>query len=45
MVKDLRTGHETSDSQGVLDGDLDPFMGAVLALGVAGKSRSEANAE
>ncbi|MEQ3626727.1 MAG: peptide chain release factor 2 [Celeribacter sp.] len=44
MVKDLRTGHETSDSQGVLDGDLDPFMGAVLALGVAGKSRSEANA-
>ena len=45
MVKDLRTGHETADSQGVLDGDLDPFMGAVLALGVAGKSRSEANAE
>ncbi|HEV7384177.1 MAG TPA: peptide chain release factor 2 [Phenylobacterium sp.] len=31
MVKDLRTDVETSDSQGVLDGDLDPFMGAALA--------------
>ncbi|MGZ6019429.1 MAG: peptide chain release factor 2, partial [Phenylobacterium sp.] len=31
MVKDLRTEVETSDSQGVLDGDLDPFMGAALA--------------
>ena len=31
MVKDLRTGVETSDSQGVLDGDLDAFMGAALA--------------
>jgi peptide chain release factor 2 len=31
MVKDLRTGVETSDSAGVLDGDLDPFMGAALA--------------
>jgi peptide chain release factor 2 len=29
MVKDLRTGVETSDSAGVLDGD--PFMGAALA--------------
>ena len=26
MVKDLRTGHETSDTQGVLDGDLNDFM-------------------
>ncbi len=26
MVKDLRTGHETSDTQGVLDGDLNEFM-------------------
>ena len=26
MVKDLRTGYETSDTQGVLDGDLNPFM-------------------
>jgi peptide chain release factor 2 len=31
MVKDLRTKVETSDSQGVLDGDLDAFMGASLA--------------
>jgi len=31
MVKDLRTDVETSDSQGVLDGDLDAFMGAALA--------------
>ena len=31
MVKDLRTNVETSDTQGVLDGDLDDFMGAALA--------------
>ncbi len=30
MVKDLRTGHETSDVQGVMDGDLDEFMKAFL---------------
>jgi peptide chain release factor 2 len=45
MVKDLRTGVETSDTQGVLDGDLDRFMAATLALDVAGKTRAEANAE
>ncbi len=45
MVKDLRTGHETSDTQGVLDGALDAFMAATLALDVAGKSRAEAQAE
>ncbi len=45
MVKDLRTNYETSDSQGVLDGDLDGFMAAVLAQDVAGKSRAEAQAE
>jgi peptide chain release factor 2 len=44
MVKDLRTGVETSDTSGVLDGDLDQFMAATLALDVAGKSRAEANA-
>ncbi len=32
MVKDLRTGIETSDTNGVLDGDLDKFMAAALAL-------------
>jgi peptide chain release factor 2 len=45
MVKDLRTGYETSDTQGVLDGDLDGFMAATLARDVAGKSRAEALAE
>ncbi|MGB5559294.1 MAG: peptide chain release factor 2 [Paracoccaceae bacterium] len=45
MVKDLRTGHETSDTQGVLDGDLDGFMAATLAMDVSGKSRAEAQAE
>jgi peptide chain release factor 2 len=31
MVKDLRTGVQTSNTSGVLDGDLDQFMEAVLA--------------
>ncbi len=31
MVKDLRTEIETSNTQGVLDGDLDQFMAAALA--------------
>jgi len=44
MVKDLRTNHETSDTQGVLDGALDGFMGATLAMDVSGKTRAEANA-
>ena len=30
LVKDLRTGHETSDTQGVLDGDLNDFMKVFL---------------
>ena len=30
MVKDLRTGHETGNTQAVLDGDLDGFMQAEL---------------
>ena len=42
MVKDLRTGVETSDTQAVLDGDLDRFMAASLAArvgeGEAGKA-------
>jgi peptide chain release factor 2 len=38
MVKDLRTGAETSDTQGVLDGDLDRFMAASLAARVNGAS-------
>ena len=43
MVKDLRTEVETSDTQGVLDGDLDQFMGAALAARV-GDKRGEAEA-
>ena len=31
MIKDLRTEVETSNTQGVLDGDLDVFMVAALA--------------
>jgi peptide chain release factor 2 len=42
MVKDLRTGVETSATQAVLDGDLDRFMAASLAArvgeGEAGKA-------
>jgi len=45
MVKDLRTNHETSDTKGVLDGDLDGFMAATLAQNVAGKSRADAQGE
>ena len=45
MVKDLRTNVETSDTQGVLDGDLDKFMAATLAMDLSGKSRGEAQAD
>jgi peptide chain release factor 2 len=37
MIKDLRTGQETSDTKGVLDGELDDFMSAALADRVKGK--------
>jgi peptide chain release factor 2 len=39
MVKDLRTGEQTSDVQAVMDGDLDPFIEAFLR----GKKRSDAD--
>ncbi|WP_372613385.1 peptide chain release factor 2 [Aquicoccus sp.] len=45
MVKDLRTNYETSDTKGVLDGDLDGLMAATLAQNVSGKSRAEARGE
>ena len=44
MVKDLRTGVETSNSQGVLDGELDPFMAAALASRLAGETENAAEA-
>jgi peptide chain release factor 2 len=36
MVKDLRTSVEKGNAEGVLDGDLDPFLQAALAARVAG---------
>src|SRR6195256_4966129 len=36
MVKDLRTGVQTSDTGAVLDGDLDQFMAATLAQKACG---------
>ncbi len=40
MVKDLRTGEETSDTAGVLDGGVQRFMAASLAIRVKGKVES-----
>ncbi len=36
MVKDLRTGVQTSDTQGVLGGDIDQFIEAALAQRIKG---------
>ncbi|TAL10244.1 MAG: peptide chain release factor 2 [Chloroflexota bacterium] len=40
MVKDLRTGFETSNTSGVLDGDLDMFMQAELERVATGRPPS-----
>ena len=37
MVKDLRTGRQTSQVDSVMDGDLDPFVDAYLDWLAAGK--------
>ena len=37
MVKDLRTNHETSDTQGVLDGKIDDFILSALAKRINSK--------
>jgi peptide chain release factor 2 len=37
MVKDLRTGQQTSQIQAVMDGDLDPFIQAYLSWEAAGR--------
>jgi peptide chain release factor 2 len=41
MVKDLRTGVQTSNTGAVLDGDLDAFMEAALAQKAFGKAPAE----
>lgn len=46
MVKDLRTGVETSDTDAVLNGDLDAFVEAELRQGIKpGDFRAELNKE
>ncbi|MEN8196450.1 MAG: peptide chain release factor 2 [Pseudomonadota bacterium] len=41
MIKDLRTNVETSDTQGVLNGDIDTFLQASLAQRVTGDGDDE----
>lgn len=44
LVKDHRTDHETQDAEGVLDGDLEPFMEAYLRHELSQSDRfAEAN--
>jgi peptide chain release factor 2 len=43
MVKDLRTGVEKGNAQGVLDGDIDAFLEAALAQGVGGAAVAKAS--
>ena len=39
LVKDLRTGHETSQISTVMDGDLDPFMKSYLSWVASGRKK------
>ena len=41
MVKDLRTGVESSNPNAVLDGDIDAFIEAALAQRVEGESSAQ----
>jgi peptide chain release factor 2 len=43
MVKDLRTGVEKGNAQGVLDGDIDAFLEASLAQGLGGEEAAAAD--
>ena len=38
-VKDARTGYETADAQGVLNGNLDPFIEAYLTHQISGSTK------
>jgi peptide chain release factor 2 len=42
MVKDLRTGYETSNTEAVLDGEIDAFIEACLRAQVGEKEKHEA---
>ncbi len=44
MVKDHRTGHETSDAEGVLDGGMDDFMSAYLTHSIGDMNGGRASA-
>lgn len=41
LVKDLRTGHESSDPTSVLDGELDPFIEAYLRWAAGSEDRGQ----
>lgn len=41
LVKDLRTNYETSDTSGVLDGDITPFLTASLSYALGNAEQSE----
>jgi peptide chain release factor 2 len=45
MVKDLRTGVEKGNAQGVLDGDVDDFMAAALAQRVGGETDGDTSSQ
>jgi peptide chain release factor 2 len=40
LVKDVRTGHQSTDPDAVLDGDLEPFLEAALAHRIKGGGNS-----
>ncbi|MDA0240510.1 MAG: peptide chain release factor 2, partial [Proteobacteria bacterium] len=45
MVKDTRTDCETSNTQDVLDGDIDQFLAAALAARIDGTLKTGDDAE
>jgi len=45
MVKDLRSGHETSQINAVMDGDLDAFISAYLEWKLSGEKPRRSSAE